>query len=237
MRSVLAAAAALVLGAALAAADQQAQPMPLAGASPAAMRGDVLYRVTLLRAAPGRLLDLVDGGEAAKRRGSTATPRAITGTSWSFAPPATTRSPGRRGRAALAPEELVAWQEEELSVAPTSRGIPAYRGGARAHRDVSRPRRQAGRAREGARDGERVSGGDRRTAKRHLRPRAGRLVGCVHPRRLPRLAPLRRSRRTCLPTRTEEAAKAAGFSGRAGIGPYLRSLILDHHDTLAVPVR
>lgn len=79
MRSVLAAAAALVLGAALAAADQQAQPVPLAGAPPAAMRGDVLYRVTLLRAAPGRLLDLVDAVRG-KSPWIPATPRAIIGT-------------------------------------------------------------------------------------------------------------------------------------------------------------
>jgi hypothetical protein len=33
------------------------------------------------------------------------------------------------------------------------------------------------------------------------------------------------------------AAKAAGFESDDAIGPYLRSLILDHHDTLTTPVR
>jgi hypothetical protein len=35
----------------------------------------------------------------------------------------------------------------------------------------------------------------------------------------------------------EAAARAAGFASRSAIGPYLRSLIQDHHDTMAVPVR
>jgi len=34
----------------------------------------------------------------------------------------------------------------------------------------------------------------------------------------------------------EEAARAAGFRGADYIGPYLRELILRHHDTLAVPI-
>ncbi|HET9314202.1 MAG TPA: hypothetical protein VFQ51_01385, partial [Vicinamibacteria bacterium] len=39
------------------------------------------------------------------------------------------------------------------------------------------------------------------------------------------------------PDKDEAAARAAGFAGRSMIGPYLRTLILDHHDTLATPVR
>jgi hypothetical protein len=35
----------------------------------------------------------------------------------------------------------------------------------------------------------------------------------------------------------EEAARAAGFESARHIGPYLRSLIVQHHDTLAVPVK
>jgi hypothetical protein len=35
----------------------------------------------------------------------------------------------------------------------------------------------------------------------------------------------------------ESAARAAGFEGAATIGPYLRSLISQHHDTLAVAVK
>ena len=35
----------------------------------------------------------------------------------------------------------------------------------------------------------------------------------------------------------EEAAKAAGFDGSKGIGPYLRTLIALHHDTLAVAIK
>ena len=35
----------------------------------------------------------------------------------------------------------------------------------------------------------------------------------------------------------EEAARAAGFDGSKGIGPYLRTLIALHHDTLAVAIK
>ncbi len=35
----------------------------------------------------------------------------------------------------------------------------------------------------------------------------------------------------------EAAAKAAGFEGAKGIGPYLRTLIREHHDTLATAIR
>lgn len=37
--------------------------------------------------------------------------------------------------------------------------------------------------------------------------------------------------------KAEEAARAAGFDGAKAIGPYLRTLIASHHDTLAVAVR
>ena len=39
------------------------------------------------------------------------------------------------------------------------------------------------------------------------------------------------------PDRSTAAARAAGFEGDDRIGPYLRSLIQSHHDTLATPVR
>ena len=34
----------------------------------------------------------------------------------------------------------------------------------------------------------------------------------------------------------EAAAKAAGFESVRGIGPFLRTLIVSHHDTLAVAI-
>jgi hypothetical protein len=37
--------------------------------------------------------------------------------------------------------------------------------------------------------------------------------------------------------KAEEAAKAAGFDGTKAIGPYLRTLIREHHDTLAVAIK
>jgi len=40
-----------------------------------------------------------------------------------------------------------------------------------------------------------------------------------------------------LPEAEEAAARIAGFGGVDNISPYLRSLIADHHDTLAVAIR
>ena len=37
--------------------------------------------------------------------------------------------------------------------------------------------------------------------------------------------------------KAEESARAAGFDGAKAIGPYLRTLIALHHDTLAVAIR
>lgn len=37
--------------------------------------------------------------------------------------------------------------------------------------------------------------------------------------------------------KAEEAARAAGFEGAKAIGPYLRTLIASHHDTLAVAIK
>jgi len=39
------------------------------------------------------------------------------------------------------------------------------------------------------------------------------------------------------PEQAAEAARKAGFKGDDQIGPYMRSLIALHHDTLATPVR
>jgi hypothetical protein len=39
------------------------------------------------------------------------------------------------------------------------------------------------------------------------------------------------------PDDAEKAAKAAGFESAKAIGPYLRTLIALHHDTLAVAVK
>jgi hypothetical protein len=39
------------------------------------------------------------------------------------------------------------------------------------------------------------------------------------------------------PEKQEEAARAAGFDGAKAIGPYLRTLIASHHDTLAVAIK
>jgi hypothetical protein len=39
------------------------------------------------------------------------------------------------------------------------------------------------------------------------------------------------------PEKQEEAARAAGFASASAIGPYLRTLIRSHHDTLCVAIR
>ncbi len=237
MRSMLAAAAALVLGAALAAADQQAQPMPLAGAPPAAMRGDVLYRVTLLRAAPGRLLDLVD----AVRGKSPWIYRHSQGDHWDMM---VLRPAGDYAKhlaagagAALAPEELVAWQEEEFYRGPDLARHPGITAAGLAHIEIFH-----------ALAGKRAELVKEREMENAFLAATGEPQNAIFVRELGAswdaftLGVYRdwhhyAESQDVPADKLEQAATAAGFSGRAGIGPYLRALILDHHDTLAVPVR
>jgi hypothetical protein len=221
---------ALVIGllALVGAAAVRAQEPPAAS-----MRGETLHRMTLLRAAPGRLLDLV---AAVKGRGLVL--RHSQGDQWDLmvlAPVA-----GYADLAAappLADPGLVAWQEDELVRGPDLARLDGFAGGGLHHIEmfVALPGRRGDLVRE-------------REMENAYLAALGRPRNAIFVREFGAawdaftIGPYRSwkhfaERDDIPPERSAAAARAAGFEGDDRIGPYLRSLIQSHHDTLATPVR
>jgi Tol biopolymer transport system component len=203
-----------------------------------AFRGDVLYRMTLLRAAPGRLLELV----AAIKGKARWTLRHSQGDHWDlmlleplggyaehFAKPEATAGP--------APEALVAWQEDAFVRGPDLAALPGFLGGGLYHVEMFHA--QAGRREELLKQ---------RAMENAFLAATGQPRNAIFVRELGAawdaftIGAYRDWRhyaeaQDLSPEAAEAAARAAGFESRAQIGPYLRALIQDHHDTLANPVR
>ena len=200
---------------------------------PPSMRGETLQRMTLLRAAPGRLLELV---AAVKGRGLVL--RHSQGDQWDLmvlAPVA-----GYADLAAappLADASLVAWQEDELVRGPDIARRDGLADAGLYHIEMF--------VALAGRRGELVH--EREMENAYLaalgRPRNAIFVrefGAAWDaftiggyRSWKHFA----ERDDIAPDRSAAAARAAGFEGDDRIGPYLRSLIQSHHDTLATPVR
>ena len=209
----------------------------VAEAAPA-LRGDVLYRMTLLRAAPGRLLDLV----AAVKGRAPWIFRHSQGDHWDLMvlSPLSSYSEhfkGTSATAALAPEELVAWQEEEFVRGPDLAGLPGWPEAGVVHIEMFH-----------ALAGKRAELLRQREMENAYLGATGQPQNAIFVRELGAswdaftVGVYRNWRHYAeaqdVPAdKDEAAARAAGFTGRAAIGPYLRALILDHHDTLASAVR
>ncbi len=199
------------------------------------MRGDILHRMTLLRAAPGRLLDLI---AAVKGRGLIL--RHSQGDQWDLmvlAPIASYADVGRAAAAAMAASELIAWQEDELVRGPDLGRLEGFAGAGLYHIEmfVALAGRRADLVRE-------------REMENAYLAALGRPQNVIFVRELGAawdaftIGAYRSwkhfAERDDIPAeRSAAAARAAGFEGDDRIGPYLRSLIQSHHDTLATPVR
>jgi hypothetical protein len=204
------------------------------------LTGSVLYRMTLLRAAPGRFDDLL--AEVRREAGGSGglAVRHSQGDQWDFLllvpVPAATAVGGR----ALTPpfsEAAVAWQEDELVRGPAFDVLPDFLSAGLYHFEmfdavpgkldelvreremenaylaaVGRPRNLIFRREFGAAWDAFTIG-----AYRDWRHYAERDL--------------------VTPDQARAAAVAAGFASDQAIGPYMRSLILFHHDTLANRVR
>jgi len=208
-----------------------------ASASPA-LRGEVLYRATLLRAAPGRLLELV----AALKGKAPWIFRHSQGDHWDLMVLVPVGSYGElfKGAAAVAPlagEELVAWQEEEFVRGPDLGALPGFADAGLVHIEMFHA--IAGKRAELVREREMENaylGATNQPQNAIFVREMGAswdafTVGVYRNWRHYAEA------QEVPADKDEAAAKAAGFASRSAIGPYLRGLILDHHDTLAVPVR
>ena len=211
---------------------------PVSSMAAPALRGDVLYRMTLLRAAPGRLLDLV----AAVKGKAPWIFRHSQGDHWDLMALAPVGSyaehfKGASAATPVAAEELVAWQEEEFVRGPDLAGLPGWAEAGVVHIEMFH-----------ALAGKRAELLRQREMENAYLGATGQPQNAIFVRELGAswdaftIGVYRNWRHYAeaqeVPAEKDEAAaRAAGFTGRSAIGPYLRALILDHHDTLASAVR
>jgi len=197
------------------------------------MRGDVLHRMTLLRAAPGRLLELV-----AAVRGRGLVLRHSQGDQWDLmvlTPVASYTDLG--GAAPLAEPGLIAWQEDELVRGPELGRLDGFAGAGLYHIEmfVALAGRRGDLVREREMENAYLAALGRPRNAIFVRELGAAwdafTVGAY--RSWKHFA----ERDDIIPEKSMAAARAAGFESDDRIGPYLRSLIQSHHDTLATPVR
>jgi hypothetical protein len=208
-------------------------------------RGDHVYRMTLLRAAPGRVLDLVQdvktrvAANLPPDRGRPLLLRHSQGDQWDlfvFIP---------RGAGAAAPidtmplaaSEWVAWQQDEVVRGPEVWSAPGFTEAGLCHIEMFV-------ALAGKRD-ELVR--ERQMENAYARA-LGRPVTAIYVREFGAewdaftIGPYRSwkhyaERDDIKPEASLAAAKQAGFESDAHIGAYMRSLINTHHDTLLTVIK
>jgi hypothetical protein len=212
------------------------------GASAQSMRGDSLYRYSLLRAAPGRLLELV-----AALKPSAASPlakalvlRHSQGDHWDLMvlqPVGSYAAHLKEAPAPLAAEGLVAWQEDGFVRGPDLDALPGFREAGLFHVEMFH-----------ALPGKRAELFTEREMENAYLRGVGRPANAIFLRELGAswdcftLGAYRgwkhyAERDDVAKDKAAAAARAAGFLSDDAVGGYLRSLILDHHDSLLTPVR
>jgi hypothetical protein len=208
------------------------------------LRGEVLYRATLLRAAPGHLLDLISalkakGVGAANSKGLLL--RHAQGDHWDLMVLQQFKGYGEALKddrpAPVAPVDLIAWQEDEFVRGPDLEALPAFREANLYHAEMFHALADKRAELLKERDMENAYTGALGRPQTAIFVRElggswdsftlGAYKGWKH----------YAERDDITKDRSAAAAKAAGFADADQIGPYLRSLILDHHDSLMTPVR
>lgn len=211
--------------------------------------GDILYRMTLLRAAPGRQLELLQdlqqgirGVSAPRDDRRPLIVRHSQGDHWDFmilAPIGSYRDyfaqSSALGEAAAA--ELIAWQEDEFVRGPDLRAFPGFFEANLFHVEMFNA---LATTREALLKERHMENAYARTLGRPVNAIFVRELGASWDvftigawRNWKHYA----ERDDVDAAKSAAAAKGAGFESDAHIGPYLRSLINTHHDTLATPVR
>ena len=213
-------------------------------ARPPAPSGEVLYRMTLVRAAPGRLLEVVGEIQSALAGARAARPdrvplvlRHSQGDQWDLMVLAPTDMFAEVFERGIAAPGLVAWQEDEFVRGPDIGAFEGFATGGLYHVEmfVALPDRRGELVRE-------------REMENAYERALGRPTDAIFTREMGAawdaftIGAFRSwkhfAERDDIPSdKSATAARAAGFEGDEKIGPYLRSLIQTHHDTLATPVR
>ena len=231
-----------------------------ASSSVPAAGGTFLYRATLIQAAPGRLLDLIDlekslrGSWEESGDGAPLWMRHSQGDRWDllllypmgcWAEFFSSERVARRQRWRQKSEgtlakirDAIAWQEDVFVTGPPLPQVAdAFAGAGYFHVEmfVALPGRQADlyRQREMENAYDRTLGLPQNLIFTRERGAAWDLFTIGFYRDLKHYAAS-----ADLPEADQDAAaRAAGFDGARGIGPYLRTLIREHHDTLATAIR
>jgi hypothetical protein len=207
-------------------------------------RGDQLYRMTLLRAAPGRLLDLVSDVKArvASAGSDAVVLRHSQGDQWDLMLLVPLDGGDPRLLAVdrqepFAAADLVAWQQDEFVRGPDLTKRPGFAGADLYHVEmfVALPGRRDELVREREMENAYLAALGRPTTAIFVRVLGAEwdsfTIGAY--RNWKHFA----ERDDITPARAAEAAAKAGFKNPDQIGAYLRSLIAWHHDTLVTPVR
>ncbi len=206
-------------------------------------RGDRLFRMTLLRAAPGRVLDLVQDVRARVASlppdvGRPLLLRHSQGDHWDlFVLIPADAAAQRLDTRPLAAASLVAWQQDELVRGPDVWSLPGFADATVAHIEMFVA--LAGRQDELVRE--------RQMENQYARA-LGRPATAIFVREYGAewdtftIGPYRSwkhyaERDDIKPDASAAAAKQAGFESDAHIGAYMRSLINTHQDTLLTVVK
>lgn len=208
------------------------------------LRGDVLYRTTLLRAAPGRLLDLITALKAQGAGSATSRPlllRHAQGDHWDLMVLQKVAGYAQAFKddrpAPVGVLELIAWQEDEFVRGPDLDALPGFRNANLYHAEMFH-----------ALSSKRAELLKEREMENTYLGALGRPQNAIFARELGAswdsftLGAYQSwkhyAERDDIPKEAAaRAAKAAGFADVDQIGSYLRSLLLDHHDSLLTPIR
>jgi len=200
--------------------------------------GGQLYRTTLYRAAPGRLLELIEAlrGVPARER-SRLILRHTQGDHWDLMVLSAAAGMDAERDAPEPPPALVAWREDTFVTGPDLRARDAFWTGGFFHVEMFHA--LAGR-RDELLEQRRMENDYLTALQRPANAIFVRVMGgswdCFTIGAYRSLGHYAESE--AIPAeRQDAAARGAGFEGGDRIGTYLRSLMADHHDTLAVPVR
>jgi len=206
-------------------------------AAQTANRGDHRYRMTLVRAAPGRLVDMIESVKARTAGSGAFLFRHSQGDQWDLLVLVPDGRSAASPRNELADPALVAWRQDETVVGPDLAARSGFAEAGLYHFEMFVA--LAGKRDELLRE---------REMENVYLAEVGRPVNAIFVREFgaewdsftigaykswTHFA----ERDRITPEQTAAAARKAGFESDAHIGPYMRSLIALHHDTLTTPVR
>lgn len=217
----------------------------MVAATPAQSDTSYLYRVVLLRAAPGRLLQLIDHYRGRVETYAAAGERPVMlrhrqGDQWdlmllfpveSFAAHHDRARAQRRDESE--PGALIAWREEVFMRGPAAAAFRRGMEGGLFHVEMflGLPGKRAELFRE--REMENVFLARLGRPQNFIFTRAGGAAWDLMTIGVYRDLPHFASADTIADERQDAAARAAGFEAASRIGTYLRGLLAQHHDTLA----